>query len=59
MASFNFLFLELLLSFELHQNFMNPLQLAPKTIQIFTYWVRQQRSNASESNSEDTVQIPA
>lgn len=59
MASFNFLFLELLLSFELYQNFMNPLQLAPKTIQIFTHWVRQQRSNASESNSEDTVQIPA
>lgn len=38
---------------------MNPLQLAAMTIQIFTYWVRQQGSNASESNSEDTVHIPA
>jgi hypothetical protein len=56
MVSFNFLFLALLLSLKLLQNFMNPLQLAPKTIQIFTHWVRQQRSNASESLSKDTVQ---
>jgi len=52
---FNYLFLALLLSLKLHQNFMNPLQLAPKTIQIINYWVRQQRSNASEAHSEDTA----
>ena len=58
---FHFLFQAFSLSFKLQQNFMNPLQLAPQTTtRIFTYWVRQQRSNASESHSEDTVvQIPA